>query len=95
MNETTVISVKTDKKTKVAAQKVAQELGIPLSTILNAHLRALVRDKSVAVSVAPRMRPEKERELLQLVEEARAGKNLSPAFSSAKEMDAYLDAACK
>jgi addiction module RelB/DinJ family antitoxin len=90
MHDTTVISVKTDKKTKLAAQKVAHDLGIPLSTILNAHLRALVREKTVSVSLEHRLRPEKERELLKLVKEARAGKNISPTFSNMEDALAWL-----
>jgi addiction module RelB/DinJ family antitoxin len=91
MNETTVISVKTDKSTKNAAQKVAHDLGIPLSTVLNAYLRQFVRDKAVSVHMEPKLLPEVEKELLAVIKEARAGKNLSPTFSSMKDANDYLN----
>jgi addiction module RelB/DinJ family antitoxin len=91
MNEATVISVKTDKHTKNAAQKVAHDLGIPLSTVLNAYLRQFVRDKAVSVHMEPRLLPDVEKELLAVIKEVRAGKNISPKFSSIQEADDYLD----
>lgn len=89
---TTVISVKTDKKTKREAQKVAGELGIPLSTVLNAYLRQFVREREVRVSVTPVLKPAKVRELERIMKDVEEGKNLSPAFTSAEGMDRYLDA---
>ncbi len=51
--EKTIINIKTDKKLKEEAQKVARELGLPLETIINAYLRELVRKKRVVFSVPP------------------------------------------
>jgi addiction module RelB/DinJ family antitoxin len=92
MNDTntTVISVKTDQKTKREAQKVAGELGIPLSTVLNAYLRQFVREREVRVSVEPTFLPEKAREFKQLLKDVREGKNLSPVFSNMSEALQYL-----
>jgi len=50
MNTFTIINIKTDKKLKADAQKVASELGVPLSTVLNAFLKQFVRDKEVVLS---------------------------------------------
>ncbi len=51
MNTHTIINIKTDKKLKADAQKVASELGVPLSTIMNAFLKQFVRDKEITLSV--------------------------------------------
>ncbi len=51
--EKTVLNIKTDKKVKEEAQKVARELGLPLGTIINAYLRELAREKKVIFSVPP------------------------------------------
>ncbi len=51
--EKTVLNIKTDKKVKQEAQKVARELGLPLGTIINAYLRELAREKRVLFSVPP------------------------------------------
>ena len=41
----TLISVKIDQDIKTKAQNLTQELGIPLSTLVNAYLRQFVRKK--------------------------------------------------
>ena len=48
--EKTLINIKTDKKLKTKAQKVAKELGFPLGTLINAYLRDLVRHRRVVIS---------------------------------------------
>lgn len=56
MNTHTILNIKTDKKLKADAQKVAGELGVPLSTVMNAFLKQFVRDKEVTFS-ASELRP--------------------------------------
>ncbi len=56
MNTHTILNIKTDKKLKADAQKVAGELGVPLSTVMNAFLKQFVRDKEVTFS-ANELRP--------------------------------------
>ncbi len=51
MNTQTILNIKTDKKLKAEAQKVSAELGVPLSTVLNAFLKQFVRDKEITLSV--------------------------------------------
>ena len=50
MNTLTILNVKTDKKLKADAQKVAAGLGVPLSTVINAFLKQFVRDKEITLS---------------------------------------------
>ena len=37
----TMINIKADKEVKESAQRVAAELGLPLSTVINAYLKEL------------------------------------------------------
>ena len=75
--EKTVINVKTDKKLKKDAQRVAQALGLPLGTIVNHYLRNLVREKRVVFST-PLVPNAKTRALLDKIERDRKkGKNFS------------------
>ena len=56
MNTHTILNIKTDKKLKAEAQKIAGEIGVPLSTVINAFLKQFVRDKEItfsAKSVSP------------------------------------------
>ncbi len=45
-----MITVKTDKKLKHAAQLVAEEIGIPLGTLVNSFLRQIVRSREIKFS---------------------------------------------
>ena len=51
MNTKTIINIKTEKSLKRAAQETAEELGVPLSTAINAFLKQFVRDKEITFSV--------------------------------------------
>lgn len=52
MNTQTILNVKTNKQLKSEAKKVAEELGVPLSTVVNAFLKQFVRDKEVTFSAS-------------------------------------------
>lgn len=84
------MNIKTDKEVKEKAQKLAGDLGLSLSAIVNAYLRQLVREEEIYFSAASKMTPRLE----ALVEEARQDfvkkKNISPLFSSAKAAIKYL-----
>ena len=86
-----IINIKADPEVKSKAQKVARQLGMPLSTVINAYLKQFIRTKEVHFSVEGVLKPSVKKRLDRLTKEARAGKNLSPAFRSIKEMDAYLN----
>lgn len=84
-----VINFKTDEKTKKEAQKVANDMGITLSTVLNASLRDFIEKKSVTISLEPTAYLKK---VIQEVEkDINESKNISPGFTTSKEMDVYLD----
>ena len=86
----TMINIKADKEVKEMAQRTAQELGLPLSVVINAYLRQFIRNKEVHFYVEGELKPSVKRRLDRLHKEALAGKNLSPAFKSAKEAIRYL-----
>lgn len=86
----TLLNVKTDKKVKEEAQKIAKELGVPLSTVVNAYLKEFVREKSVHLSLEPTVRPEVEKLLTQASSDYKNGKNVSRTFAVAAEALKYL-----
>lgn len=49
----TTILLKTNKALKDEASKVAKELGVPLTTVINAYLRQFVRERQVVLSMNP------------------------------------------
>lgn len=87
----TIINVKTNGEIKKNAQKLAQELGLSLSDVINASLRNFIRTREVRFSFIPRITPELERILGRVENDIINKKNLSPAFLSQSETEDYLD----
>lgn len=87
-----VLNVKVDAETKKKAQRVAKQLGFNLSSLVNAYLKELIRDKVVSFSVEPgyRMTSQLEAELAEVEEDIKAGRNLGPILSTDEEIDAYF-----
>jgi addiction module RelB/DinJ family antitoxin len=87
----TLINIKTDREVKISAQKLAKELGLSLSAVINAYLKQFVRSQAVDFSVVPQMSPELEKLLGPIEYDIARGKNLSPAMSSEKDIDKYFE----
>lgn len=91
MSNLTVLNIKIDKDLKAKAQNVALALGLPMSTIVAASLRDVIRTRSITISDQPSLRPEIEAELLQLSANAKKGIGVSPTFNSVEESFVWLD----
>ncbi len=87
----TIINVKLSKALKQDAQALADEIGVPLSTVVIANLKEFVRSRSLTVSALPRLRPEIEKELREAIGDYQAGRNISPTFHSAKTVTDHLN----
>lgn len=86
----TIINIKTDKEVKENAQKVAADLGLTLSAVVNASLKQFIRSKEVYFSAIPRMTPGLEELIGRVQKDYASGKNISPVFNNAKEALDYL-----
>lgn len=86
----TVLNVKTDKEVKEAAQRIAKELGLPLSTVVNAYLKEFVRNRSIHLSAVPRMSKALERMLDGVERDLKHGRNMSPPLRTPQEISEYL-----
>ena len=86
---TAVINIKTRPETKIKAQLVAKDLGLNLSSIINAYLTQLIKTKTVAFST----REEPTEYLLEMLRHSREDRKrnkLSPSFDNAKDAIAWL-----
>jgi len=87
----TVINFKTEPKVKAQAQKLAAEMGLDLSDVLNVALRNFVQNKIVYINLGKDAQPGP-----WLVKAIGAGKKeikakkLSPAFKDAKSAVKWL-----
>jgi addiction module RelB/DinJ family antitoxin len=87
----TMINIKVDKVTKDEAKSTAEELGIPLSTIMNAYLKQFVRTKEIHFySSEGELKPSVRKRLDRLHEDVIQGKNLSPRFDRVEDAISYL-----
>ncbi|MFA5643093.1 MAG: DUF6364 family protein [Candidatus Paceibacterota bacterium] len=86
----TIINVKTDKDVKEEAQKLAKDLGLSLSAVVNAYLKQFVRTRRVDFSMAPAMSPALEKLLGVIEPDIKKNRDLSPAMSSKKDIDDRL-----
>ena len=88
---TAVINIKTQPQVKASAQLVARQLGVSLSSLINAFLRHLVKTKKVTFSVDDE---EPSDYLLSVMKQAdkdlKAGKG-SPVFETGEEAVAWLE----
>ena len=81
-----MINIKTDKEVKEEAQKLVKEMGLTLSAFVNASLKNLIRTREIHFSVEPKLRPEREKDLLQASADYRAGKNIVGPFDNVKDL---------
>ncbi|MDP2909961.1 MAG: DUF6364 family protein [bacterium] len=86
----TVINIKADKEIKKKAQKIADELGLSLSAVINAYLRQFIRNKEVYFRIGSAMSPELEETLEGIEEDLKNKKNISEAISSEKGIKRHL-----
>ena len=87
----TLISIRADTDVKREAQKAAKELGIPLSTIVNAYLKQLGREQRINFVVPLRPNKKTAKLLRRASKDFSKGRNVSRFFATADDMDAYLD----
>ena len=90
---TTQVIFKIDNKIKAQAQKKAKDNGLTFSDVLQMATYAYVRDdfEPVLMRKEERLNLKTRRELIRISNDIKKGKNLSPRFSSIKEMDKFLD----
>ncbi len=86
---TTTMTIKIDKDLKLRAQKTAKEIGIPLSTIINAYLREVAASGHVEFTAAEQITPKMEKIIEQAEKEIAAGETSGP-FETIEEAITHL-----
>jgi antitoxin component of RelBE/YafQ-DinJ toxin-antitoxin module len=85
-----ILNIKTDATTKQQLQKFAAELGIPVSVIMNAQIKQMLRDRKIVLSTELEPTPYLEKIMDQVESDLIANKNMTKAMN-VKEATAYLD----
>lgn len=87
-----MLNIKTDRKLKKEAQKVAKEMGLPLSVLVNQSLKKLIESREVTFSAPLIPNAKTGRELKKALAEIKAGEYKNwPTFETAEEMITYLN----
>jgi addiction module RelB/DinJ family antitoxin len=86
----TTLHVTIDKRTKDAAAKLANDMGLDLSTVVKASLKTFVQTQTFHVEHSPRMTPYLESIIENAQTDANSKKNISPAFDNAKDAMTWL-----
>ena len=82
---TTVISVKVDKETKEAAQKLARSTGLSLSALINSYLKQVVATRRIELHAPEEMTPALEGFIAEVESEIASGK-VSKSYKTTKEL---------
>lgn len=85
------LHTKIDKDVKERAQSLANELGIPMSIIINSQLREFIRSGTFQVTREPQLKDSVWKEILKASKDAKKGKNISPEFDSTEEAMKWLN----
>jgi antitoxin component of RelBE/YafQ-DinJ toxin-antitoxin module len=88
----TIINFKVSKSLKREAQELADELGVPLTTVITANLKEFVRSRSLTVSAFPRLKPEIEKELGEAIADYKKDKNISKTYAKPDDVASHLSA---
>ena len=86
----TTLLLKTDKALKDEASRVAKELGVPLTTVINAYLRQFVRDRKISLSMEPQLSQKKLKELIAISAEMDYGRNIGIKTNDPKKLFEHL-----
>jgi antitoxin component of RelBE/YafQ-DinJ toxin-antitoxin module len=83
----TILNIKTDPETKVQIQEFAAELGVPVSVIMNAQIKQMLRDRKIVLSTELEPTPYLVKIMEQVEEDLKTGKNITRTFSKKEALD--------
>ncbi len=89
--QTAAIYIRTNPEIKIKAQKVAKELGLSLSSLMNGWLRQLIKTKTVTFSARGEIPSTYLVESLRKSDDDIKKRRISPGFDNAKDAIAWLN----
>ena len=83
----TILNIKTDPSTKQQIQEFAAELGVPVSVIMNAQIKQMLRDRKIILSTELEPTPYLEKIMEQVEEDLKTGRNITRTLSKKEALD--------
>lgn len=82
----TTTSIKLDKDVKDKATSLADELGLSLSSVINATLKKFVNERRVTFSLAPEFNEKTRKEFLKVKKDIKNNRNISKPYDNLGEL---------
>ena len=82
----TTTSIKLDKDVKKEAAKLAGELGVSFSAVVNSMLKNFIRERRLVLSIEPELNERTKKEYGNILRDIEAGRNLSPTFTKVADL---------
>jgi len=86
------LNVKIDSRVKRELKDFANEIGVPVSSLVNGTIRQMLRERRVVFSTALEPTASFATDLKRIEGDVKAGRNVSKAYSSIDDMFGDLDA---
>ena len=83
----TILNLKTDPSTKQQIQEFAAELGVPVSVIMNAQIKQMLRDRKIVLSTELEPTPYLIRIMEQVEEDLKTGRNITRTLNKKEALD--------
>ena len=85
-NMKTVTSIKLDTEVKKEASKLASEMGLNLSAVVNATLKKFVRERQVVLSIPPEFNKKTRTRFLKMRQDVKNNKNISKVYTRVSDL---------
>jgi addiction module RelB/DinJ family antitoxin len=82
----TATSIKLDKDIKEQASALANELGLSLSSVINATLKKFVDERRVILSASPQFNKKTEKRFMELMDDVKHNRNISRPYKNVDEL---------
>ena len=82
----TTTSIKLDKNIKEEASHLAKELGLSLSSVINATLKQFVNERRVVLSLSPQFNKKTEESFLKMIDDIKNNKNISKKYTDVNDL---------
>jgi addiction module RelB/DinJ family antitoxin len=86
----TTTSIKLDTKIKDEASALANELGLSLSSVINATLKKFVTERRVVFSATPEFNEKTKKDFIKMEADVKNGKNLSETYTDVDSLKKAL-----
>ena len=86
----TATSIKLDAAVKKEAGKLASQMGLNLSAVVNATLKKFVTERHVVFSVAPEFNKKTREKFLEMRQDVKRHKNLSRVYTHMDDLKKAL-----